>query len=36
MVAYIDLMYPKKKNGQRRKDCERVVNLANKLFLALK
>ena len=36
MVGYIDLMYPKKKNGGRRKDCERAVNLANKLFLALK
>ena len=36
MVEYIELMYPKKKNGSRRKDCERAVNLANKLFLALK
>lgn len=36
MVEYIDLMYPKKKNGSRRKDGERAVNLANKLFLELK
>ena len=36
MVEYIELMYPKKKNGSRRKDCERAVNLANKFFLALK
>ena len=36
MVGYIDLMYPKKKNGGRRKDCERAVSLANKLFIALK
>lgn len=36
MVEYIDMMYPKKNNGERRKDCERAVTLANNLFLALK
>lgn len=36
MVEYIDMMYPKKSNGERRKDCERAVTLANNLFLELK
>lgn len=36
MIGYIDLMYPKKKDGSRRKDCEDVIKLTQKLFLALK
>lgn len=36
MIDYIDMMYPKKSNGERRRDCERAVTLANNLFLALK
>lgn len=36
MIDYIDLMYPKKKNGCRRKDCERAVELAKNIFLELK
>ena len=36
MIEYIDLMYPKTKNGSRRKECERAINLATYLFLKLK
>lgn len=36
MIEYIDLMYPKKNNGERRKECQSAVELANKLFLGLK
>lgn len=36
MIEFVESMYPKKKNGGRRKECERVVNLTEKLFLALK
>ena len=36
MIGYIDLMYPKNKDGSRRKDCEDVIKLTQKLFLALK
>ncbi|MBR0432122.1 MAG: hypothetical protein IJK15_00290 [Bacteroidaceae bacterium] len=36
MIAYIDLMYPKKNDGTRRKDCEEAVTLASNLYLALK
>lgn len=36
MISYIDSLYPKKKNGERRKDAQAAVDLANKLFLALK
>lgn len=36
MTTYIDMMYPKKMNGERRKEAEYAVNLANKIFLAMK
>lgn len=36
MVEYIDTMYPTRANGERRKEGEFAVSLANKLFLALK
>ena len=36
MIEYIDLMYPKKNNGERRKETQSAVDLANKLFLGLK
>ena len=36
MVEYIELMYPKTKKGERRKECNRAVELANQLFLKLK
>lgn len=36
MIGYIEMMYPKTKNGSRRKECERAVNLATQLFLKLK
>ncbi len=36
MIAYIDLMYPKKKDGSRRKEGAAAVELAADLFLALK
>ncbi len=36
MIDYIDLMYPKKKDGSRRKEGEKAVRLATDLFLKLK
>ncbi len=36
MIAYIDLMYPPKKDGTRRKEGEAAAKLATDLFLLLK
>lgn len=36
MIEYIDMMYPKKNNGERRKEGQNAVDLANILFLGLK